>query len=248
MPGEEDKTGAQSGSGEAADPKPAVTFKTEGEFLAAVGRKAKKAAEEEREKTKAEVFAALGIESEEDLPKLKETIAASAKTVTEAEKLKSQLDKVTKEHGKTTQRAETLQAKLKGIARRDALAPFATKVRDMDVFSMLADKHLEVDDDGVVTVKDGGKVEDWVESTLKAKDYLRVPAATQGAGTTATEPRKPNDGAAASAGAAAAATTAAAAATNGTPANGATTPRGWAAQAMAELKAKGQLPGPASGP
>lgn len=199
MPGEDDKTQA-GGAGAASattDDKPAVTFKTREEFHREVDRKASAASKKAVEEFQSKFLEDLGVESLEDLPKLKETIASSAKTVTEAEKLKTSLDKVTKEHGKAIARANELQAKLKGIAKRDALAPFMAKVRDPEALAMFADRALDVDDEGAVTVKDGGKVEDWVESFLKAKEYLRVPPATAGAGTTATEPRKQADAAAA---------------------------------------------------
>jgi len=246
MPGEDDKTSSGTGTAAAttADDKPAVTFKTREEFHREVDRKAKSEAKKAVEDFQSKFFETLGIESEEDLPKIKETIASSAKTVTEAEKLKSQLDKTTKEHGKAIARGDALQAKLKGIARRDALAPFAGKTVDMDMLSMLADRHLEVDDDGVVTVKEGGKVEDWVESTFKAKPYLRVPVAAAGAGTTATEPRKANDGTTSATTTTAAATTqatgAAATVQNGTP----KTPQEWGRLMAQGIKTQREGTGP----
>jgi len=248
MPPEDDKTKTDAGAAAVTDDKPAVTFKTREEFHREVDRKTKAAVATALDAFKGEMFGQLGIESDDDLPKLKESIAASAKTATETEKLKSALDKATKEHGKTAQRAEALQAKLKGIARRDALAPFAGKVRDMEALSMFADRHLEVDDDGGVTVKDGGKVEDWVETLLKAKDYLRVPAATQGAGTTATEPRKPNDGTQAATGGAATTTTtvAASAGANGQAANGTAKPKTFGAVVAEAIMARHTFP--VSGP
>jgi len=247
MPGEDDKTQPGTGAAAAADDKPAVVFKTREEFHREVDRKANAAAKKAAEDTQAKIFEMLGLESEDDLPKLKDTIASSTKTVSEAEKLKTAHDKLTKEHGKEKARGDALQSKLKGIAKRDALAPFASRVRDMEALTMFADRALEVDDEGAVTVKDGGKIDDWVENLLKAKDYLKVAPAAAGAGTTATEPRKPNDSAAtvATASATAGAATTTAGAANG-QANGAAKPKSFGAVIVEAIKARNTFPN--SGP
>jgi len=225
--------GAEGGGAAAADPKPAVTFKTEGEFLAAVEKRSKGAISKAVEAAKAEILGSLGVETLDDLGSVKERLASTEKTVSEAEKLKAAHDKAVKELDKEKRRGGELTGRLQKIAKRDALMPFMTQVRDSEALAMFAEPHLEVDDEGVVTVKNGRSVEDLVGDILKAKDYLKNPAHKDGAGTTATEPR------AAAGGKGSDAQTDDKAKTNGTEAP---KYKSFGEAIMADLKAKGQLP------
>lgn len=195
------------------EPKPAVAFRTEGEFLNAVEKRSKGLVTKAVDAFRTEILGTLGVESIEELAGVKERLATTEKTVSEAEKSKATLDKTTRELDKERKRSGELTARLHGIAKRDALAPYVGHVVDPEVFNMLLDPQLEVDDEGSVHVKDGRALENVVEDLLKKRDWLKRPAAREGAGTAAAEPRaKPTDGA----GARPAAT---AATTNGTTAD-----------------------------
>jgi hypothetical protein len=193
-------TGAtDDGKGGAAaagtEPKPAVTFKTEGEFLAAAAKKAKTEVAKAIEATRSEILGALGVESIEELTAVKERLATTEKQVTEAEKLKASYDKTNRELEKERKRSGDLSGRLIKIAKRDALLPFVGQVVDPEVLTMLLDPLLEVDEEGSVSVKDGRALENVVEDLLKKREYLKKPSAKDGAGTAATEPRvKANDG------------------------------------------------------
>lgn len=235
-PGAAGSAGGDAG-GAAKDDKPAVSFKTEGEFLAAVQKRSKGDREKAVETAKSEIFSALGIESADDLAGLAERLKTTEKTVSEHDKLKSQFDKQGKEFAKLQSKAGELSARLVKIAKRDALLPFVGQTVDPDVFNVLMEPLLEVDEDGAVTVKSGGKLENLVEDLFKAKAYLKKTDAAKGAGTGAKEPLKAkgeggDDGKADGA-----------AAANGQQ-NGTAQPKKTFGQLMVEqLKAKNQLPG-----
>jgi len=181
--------GADGVGAAAAEPKPAVSFKTEGEFLAAVSKKTKGEVTKAVEAVRAELMEQLGIESFDQVPQLKEQLASTQKTISEAEKFKLTAEKHAKDLEKERRKTGELSGRLVKIAKRDALLPFVQQVRDPEVLAMLADPLLEVDEEGTVTVKNGRSIEDMVGDLLKAKDYLRNPTSKDGAGTTATEPR-----------------------------------------------------------
>lgn len=194
---DEDTTTKEGGAPAAkadTETKPAISFKTEGEFLATVAKKTKGAVSAAVDALRSEIAGKLGVESLDEIDAITERLKTTEKQVGEVEKLKAQHDKVTKDYAKEQKRASELSARLVKIAKRDALIPFAAQVRDPEVLAMLADPKLEVDEDGVVTVKDGTSIENLVEGLLKAKDYLRNPAHKDGAGTGSKEPLKASDG------------------------------------------------------
>jgi len=244
MADEADAGGKGDGGQAGGDPKPAVAFKTEAEFLNAVEKRSKGMINKAIEATRSELFAALGVESVEEIAGLKETLESSKKTVSEAEKLKATLDKTTREIEKERKRSGELSGRLVKIAKRDALLPFVGQVVDPEVLTMLLDPLLDVDEEGAVSVKDGRALENVVEDLLKKRDYLRKPVAKDGAGTAATEPRKRADGT--TEGGATATTTATTASTTTatTGANG-QKPQSFGDVIVAQLKAKDALPRPA---
>ncbi len=216
-----------------AEPKPAVTFRSDGEFMAVVTKKAKPMIAEAVNALRSEIAGKLGIESLDDIESLGERLKTTEKTVGEMDKLRAQHDKVSKEYAKELKRSGDLTQKLVKIAKRDALLPFAAQVRDPEALAMFAEQHLEVDhEEGTVSVKDGRKLDDLVSDILKAKDYLKAPGHKDGAGTTANEPRKANDGKGNEA------KTDAATATNGAE----VTYKTFGEAVMADLKARGALP------
>lgn len=236
MPPEADPKTGTDPAATTTEEKPEVSFKTRAEFHAEIERKTKPAITKALEASNAKILEQLGIESFEDLGALKEKLVASEKTVTEAEKLKNAHDRTAKDLEKATKRTGELMGRLKGIARRDALAPFTGRFVDPEDLVTFASSDLEVDDDGVVSVKDGGKLDDLVEGLLKRKPHLRNPAHKEGAGTTANEPKA--KGAESTTSATAAATTTAAAA-NGTNGQQHASP---GHKIMAELAARNALP------
>lgn len=164
----------------------AVKFKTEGEFLAAVDKKLKSRVKEATETATRELLAKLGVESPDDLEGIADKLKTSTGAATEAEALKKLNGKLAKDLEKSQQANAAHVAKIQGIARRDALMPFAGQVRDVEALSLFVSPHLEVSEDGTVTGRDGKAVDDIVKDVLKAKDYLRNPDFKDGAGTKAT--------------------------------------------------------------
>ena len=194
-----DEADPAGGKGEGAgaaggDAKPAVQFKSDGEYLASVEKRSRPMITKAVEAARSEIFAALGVESADELAGLKEALESSKAKVSEAEKLKAAHDKGQRELEKERKRSEGLSGRLIKIAKRDALLPYVGQVVDPEVFTMLLEDKLEVDEEGAVSVKDGKALENVVEDLLKKRDYLRKPAAKDGAGTAATEPRKTADG------------------------------------------------------
>jgi hypothetical protein len=223
--------------------KPAVTFKTEGEFLAAVSKKTKGEVAKAVETVRAEMMEALGLESLDDVPKLKERLASTEKSVTEAEKLKSLTDRQAKDIAKAEKKVSDLSAKLHRIAKRDALLPFNDQVVDAGVVAMLVDPLLEVDEDGGVSVKDGRALENVIGELLKAKPFLKKSDAATGAGTTATEPRPKDNGTDAKA-----KTDAKDTGTKDANGTAGGRPKSWGDIIVAGLVAEGKLPSPTNGP
>jgi hypothetical protein len=169
----------------------AVKFKTEGEFLSAVDKKLKSRVKEAVDTATSTLLARLGVESPDDIEGIAEKLKAGGAKDTEVEALKKLNGKLTKENeaGKATIAAHV--AKIQGVARRDALMPFAGQVRDVEALSLFVSPHLEVSEDGVVTGKDGKTVEQLVADTLKTKDYLRNPDFKPGTGSKPTGSKIP---------------------------------------------------------
>lgn len=167
----------------------AVKFKTEGEFLSAVDKKLKSRVKEAVDTATSELLAKLGVETADDIEGIAAKLKTSGVALTEVEALKKLNGKLAKdvEAGKATI-AEHL-SKLQGVARRDALLPFAGQVRDVEALSLFVSPHLEVSDDGTVTGKGGKAVKDLVDEVLKTKDYLKNPDFKAGPGTKATAPK-----------------------------------------------------------
>ncbi|HYF26886.1 MAG TPA: hypothetical protein VD931_14180, partial [Baekduia sp.] len=80
----------------AAPEKPAVTFKTEGEFLSAVDKKAASRERKAAEAARTEILSKLGVESVDDLDSLTERLKSSQQQQSEAEKLKGEAAKLAK--------------------------------------------------------------------------------------------------------------------------------------------------------
>ena len=130
-----------------------------------------------------ELLAKLGVESPDDIEGIAEKLKGSTAAVTEVEALKKLNGKLAKDLEKTQQIAAGHVSKLQGLARRDALLPFAGQVRDVEALSLFVSPQLEVNEDGEVTGKGGRAVKDIVDDVLKAKDYLKNPDFKAGAGT-----------------------------------------------------------------
>lgn len=187
--GKDDGKAAAGGDKLPTDPKPAVSFKTEGEFLAAAEKRAKGLINKAVDTARGEILASLGVESIEDLAGIKERLVTTEKQVSEAEKLKAAHDKANRDLEKERKRSGDLSGRLIKIAKRDALLPYVGQVVDPEVLTMLIDPLLEVDEEGSVSVKDGRALENVVEDLLKKREYLKKPGTKDGAGTAATEPR-----------------------------------------------------------
>jgi len=172
---------------------PAVTFDTEAAFLHAVGERAKQATRAAVAAAKAETFAALGIESEDEIPAIKAMRESSGKTKTEADVLSQANKRLAAELAESRKVAEGLMAYRTTTIRDSALRKHAGKFRDFDDLVAHASARVVVGDDGAVDEK---ALEVEVENLLKAKPHLRATDFKGGAGTTATGGRSaPTNGA-----------------------------------------------------
>jgi hypothetical protein len=168
------------------DDKPAVTFKSEGEFLAAVAKKTEKAVRAAVEKAKADLLGSLGAEGEDDLSALKAKLDSSKATVTEAEKLKGENGKLAKQIRDLEKANGELAAYRSTTLKRSALMPFAGRTVDKtgETLVDLLGPRLQISDDGTtVTGPDGAKLEDVVNGLLETRPFLKAPDWKQGAGT-----------------------------------------------------------------
>lgn len=174
----------KEGKGEFPDALDAgVHFDNDGAYLASLEPKAKKREQAAREAATAELLEKLGITDPAEIETIKAKIDASGAAATEADKLKLSAEKTAKELAKSQKANADLVGKLQGLAKRDALMPYANRVRDPEALSMFVTPHLDVSEDGTVTGKDGKSIEDIVTGVLTAKDYLKNPDFKAGPGT-----------------------------------------------------------------
>lgn len=169
------------------DKKPAVSFESEGEFLAAVAKKSAKAVRDAVAQAKAELMASLGAESEDDLAGLKAKLDSSKATVTEVERFKAENAKQAKAIRDLEKANGELSAYRTGTLKRAALMPFAARTADKtgETLVDLLGPKLQLGDDGTVTGPDGAKLEDIVNGLLEQRPFLKAPDWKAGAGTTA---------------------------------------------------------------
>lgn len=163
------------------DKKPAITFDSEAQFLHAVAKRAEQSTRAAVAAARAETFAALGIEGEDEIPALKALREVSGKTKTEAEQLASANKKLLAELSEARKAADDLKAYKTTTIRDSALRKHAGKFRDFDDLVAHASGRVQVGEDGTVDEK---ALEAEVESLLKAKPHLRATDFRGGAGTT----------------------------------------------------------------
>ncbi len=163
--------------------KPAITFPTEGAFHAAVDKKLKPAIAKAVAEANRALLEQLGLDSEDELPNVVETVKKSKTAATESETLKRDLTKLSKQ-------AKELQDSNAGLLnwkhtaiKQNALAPFSGKTVDLETLSALVLPRISIGDDDSVSGPDGKSIEDLVESVFKAKPFLKVPDNNAGAGT-----------------------------------------------------------------
>lgn len=176
------------------DDKPAVSFKTEGDFLKAVEKKAAPRIKEAAEKAIAEVLGKLGVDGVDALDAIKETLAKSEGTRSEADKAKTELDRTTKELRRLEKKSAELETFRTSSLKQRALIAHASKTHDIDTVSELLSSKLTVGDDGTVSTADGKSVDEAVEALLVAKPYLRNAGYKAGAGTGRTPPKAASTG------------------------------------------------------
>lgn len=160
-----------------------VHFENDGAFMSAVDSKAKKREQVARDAATAELLEKLGITDPAEIEQIKAKLDASGAAQSDLDKLKSSHDKTAKELSKEQKRSADLSAKLNGIAKRDALAPFAGRVRSTKALNAMLEGQLAVGEDGTVTGPDGKTVESLVDELLKTETYLANPDFKAGAGT-----------------------------------------------------------------
>jgi hypothetical protein len=182
--GNDDKGSGGDGEGKAkAEPKPEIAFKTKAEFHAEVDRKTKAAVTKAIEETKRALLEGLGVESEEELPTIVETVKKGKAAVTETDAIKNAHAKLTKQHATLQEQySAAISWKHKSL-RQSALNAFASKTVDLETLAALVEPKIVIGDDDSVTGPNGKALEDLVDDIFKAKPFLKVPDNTPGAGT-----------------------------------------------------------------
>lgn len=195
----------KAGTGEfPTDLEDGVFFPNTGAFDAEVRRKSKGVESQARESAMAKFLAEAGLTDETQIAEFRETVEKSGVLKTEADKSKTQLAKLAKDLEESRKETETFKGtvatltdKIKGTAKRDAISKFASQVVDHEALAMFVAPHLEIADDGTVSIKGAdGKpdakktLDQLVEETLKAKPYLKNPDFKPGPGTTPTPSTK----------------------------------------------------------
>lgn len=157
-----------------------VHFDDDAAFMGVVESKSKKREQAARDAATAELLEKLEITDPAQIDEIKAKLATSG---SELDKLKADNAKLTKDLGKELKHKGDLAAKLQGIAKRDALAQFAPRVRSTKALAAMLEGQLTVGDDGAVTGPDGKTVESLVDDLLKSETYLANPEFKAGAGT-----------------------------------------------------------------
>lgn len=187
MADDDDNSTKDAKGGKGADDKPAVSFKTEGEFLHAVEQRSKKsldkAVKEAAAKARADVLAGLEIDEEENLDEVKVRLATSKKAKGEVETLTASMKKL---EGKLKEADKTI-GELSGFRdqtlRAKALSPHTTKFRDPEDMQVHLSSKLVLAEDGTATAPDGTDLGAYVDKFLEAKPHLRAPDFKPGTGT-----------------------------------------------------------------
>ncbi len=164
-------------------------FDNDGAYLASWEPRAKKREQAAREAATAELLEKLGITDPAEIEQIKAKLDESGAAKTEVEKLKAMNDKTAKELAKEQKRTADLTGKLQGVAKRDALMPFAGRVRSTKALSAMLEHQLVVGEDGTVTGPEGKTVEALVDELLKTESYLANPDFKAGAGTGSAQPK-----------------------------------------------------------
>ncbi len=161
----------------------AVKFKTEGEYLASVDRKLKSKVKSAVDEAVAGVLAKLGVESVDDIDGLVGKVKSSEGAATEADKLKSTLDKTLKKLADAEKATTELKSFRKTALIQKALMAHASKGKDPEVLEAMIASRLVVGDDDSVTGPDGMDVGKMVDEFYAAKPYLKSADFKEGAGT-----------------------------------------------------------------
>lgn len=175
--------------------KPAVSFKTEGEFLHAVEQRSKKALDKAvaaaAAKARADVLAGLELDEDENLDEVKTRLASSKKSKSEVDALTQKATKYEKQLKDAEKAINELSGFKDRTIRAEALSSFAVKFRDPEDMHVHLASKLLIGDDGKATAPDGGEVGKWVDSFLEGKPHLRAGDFKPGAGTSKV-PAKPD--------------------------------------------------------
>lgn len=171
--------------------KPAVSFKTEGDFLKAVEKKATPRIKEAAEKAVSDVLARLGVDNIDAVDGIKDALSKHEGTKSEAEKVKAEADKTAKALRSLEKRNAELETFRTSHLKERALLAHASKTIDIDTVTQLLSPKLTVGDDGAVSAPDNKSVEDAIEALLEAKPHLRASGQRSGPGTSAKPPKAP---------------------------------------------------------
>lgn len=185
MADDDENKGGDGGNkgGTPPEKKPEVSFPTRGEFHAEIDRKLKPAVAKAVEETSRKYLEALGIESEEELTSVVETVKKGKAAVTETDQLKQQHTKLTKQHAALQEQFNAAMSWKHRAIKQSALSAYSSKTVDLETLAALVEPKIQIGEDDVATGPNGKALEDVIEEIFKAKPFLKVPDNSAGAGT-----------------------------------------------------------------
>ena len=169
-----------------------VFFDSDAGFVKAAEEKGKSGARKAAEAKQAELLAALGITDPAQIEDVKAKLAATDTSLSEAEKLKAENAKLTKERAKDAKAIDELTGFKTTVLKTQALDPHLSKVapglRTLVKENWLG--KLTVGEDGKVVAPEGKELGAYVDEQIKANDTLKAPDyRAGGAGTSGNPPK-----------------------------------------------------------
>ncbi len=169
-----------------------VFFDSDAGFVKAAEEKGKGHARKAAEAKQAELLAALGITDPAQIEEVKAKLAATDTSLSEAERLKAENAKLTKERAKDAKAIEELTGFKTTVTKSNALEPHLAKVHP-DLRPLVKENWLSkltVGDDGKVIAPEGKELAAFVDEQIKANQTLKAPDyKAGGAGTSGNPPK-----------------------------------------------------------
>jgi hypothetical protein len=132
MADKDDDKGTDDGS---KDSKPAITFKTEADFLREIERKTKSSNAKAADEAKRALLEQLGLESDDEVPSIVEAVKKSKTAATEADKLNSEYKKLTKRQQELQEENASLHKWKHTAIKSKALSAYSSKTVDLETLT-----------------------------------------------------------------------------------------------------------------